>query len=213
MTMFMFATGIENSNPMVGGKRVDELEKCGHYKYWRTDFDLTQALGIHYLRYGPPLHTTWLGDGRYDWSFADETFADIQRRDIVPIVDLCHFGVPDWIGDFQNPDFAVLFARYAGDFAARFPLGAAVHAGQRDVHRGAVLRQIRLVERGADHRSRVRHRAEAHRPRQRVGDAGDPRRSTGRHLHPVGSNRVFPRRRAGSNQGGGDLQLAAVPKP
>ena len=121
MTSFMFATGIENSNPMVAGKRVDELAKCGHYQHWRADFDATEALGIRYLRYGPPLHTTWLGDGRYDWSFADATFGDLLQRDLVPIVDLCHFGVPDWIGDFQNPDFARLFAGYARDFATRFP--------------------------------------------------------------------------------------------
>jgi beta-glucosidase/6-phospho-beta-glucosidase/beta-galactosidase len=39
----------------------------------------------------------------------------------MPIVDLCHFGVPDWIGNFQNSDFPDLFAAYARDFAARFP--------------------------------------------------------------------------------------------
>jgi beta-glucosidase/6-phospho-beta-glucosidase/beta-galactosidase len=119
----MFATGIENSIPTIGnGKfRVDEMEKCGHYKHWRTDFDLVQELGIRVLRYGPPLHTTWLGPGRYDWSFADETFKELHRRNIVPIVDLCHFGVPDWIGNFQNPDFPALFASYARAFAERFP--------------------------------------------------------------------------------------------
>jgi len=119
--MFMFATGIENSYPMVGGKRVDEMAKCDHYARWSQDFDLVEELGIGFLRYGPPIHTTWLGDGRYDWSFADTTMRDLHRRNIVPIVDLCHFGVPDWIGDFQNPDFSGLFARYARDFAARFP--------------------------------------------------------------------------------------------
>jgi beta-glucosidase/6-phospho-beta-glucosidase/beta-galactosidase len=36
-------------------------------------------------------------------------------------VDLCHFGVPDWIGNFQNPDLPALFETYARDFAARFP--------------------------------------------------------------------------------------------
>jgi beta-glucosidase len=36
-------------------------------------------------------------------------------------VDLCHFGVPDWIGNFQNRDFPELFAQYAGDFARRYP--------------------------------------------------------------------------------------------
>ncbi|RZK35111.1 MAG: glycoside hydrolase family 1 protein, partial [Hymenobacter sp.] len=99
-TQFLFATGIENSNPTIqnGKIRMDELEKCGHYKHWKTDFDLVQDLGIDFLRYGPPIFSTFLGDGKYDWEFADQTFADLHRRDIIPIVDLCHFGLPDWIG-------------------------------------------------------------------------------------------------------------------
>jgi beta-glucosidase/6-phospho-beta-glucosidase/beta-galactosidase len=122
-TYFMFATGIENSYPTIqGGRlRVDEMARCRHYDCWRTDFDLVEDLGINYLRYGPPLHTTWRGPDRYDWSFADETFGELKRRDITPIVDLCHFGVPDWLGDFQNPDFPGLFAEYARAFATRFP--------------------------------------------------------------------------------------------
>ena len=119
----MFATGIENSIPTIDGgrTRVDQMESCGHYRRWRTDFDLVEDLGIRFLRYGPPLHTTLIGPGRYDWEFADVAFQDLFRRDLVPIVDLCHFGVPDWIGDFQNPDFPAQFATYAGAFAARFP--------------------------------------------------------------------------------------------
>jgi beta-glucosidase len=120
---FMFATGIENSYPTIqGGRtRVDEMERCGHYEQWRTDFDKVQEVGICFLRYGPPIHRTWLAPGTYDWGFADVTFHDLERRDIVPIVDLCHFGVPDWIGNFQNRDFPELFAQYAGDFARRYP--------------------------------------------------------------------------------------------
>ena len=120
---FLFATGIENSNPRIqgGSLRVDEMERCGHYARWREDFDLVQELGLTFLRYGPPIHRTLLGPGRHDWDFADQTFGELHRRDIVPIVDLCHFGVPDWIGDFQNPDFPRLFADYAGAFARRFP--------------------------------------------------------------------------------------------
>ena len=120
---FIFATGIENSYPTIqnGTVRVDEMEKCGHYQRWREDFDCTQQLGISFLRYGPPIHTTLVGPGKYDWSFADDTFGDLRRRGIMPIVDLCHFGVSDWIGNFQNPDFPRLFADYARDFARRFP--------------------------------------------------------------------------------------------
>ena len=119
----MFATGIENSDPTIeGGRvRVDELAACGHYDHWRTDFALVEELGATHLRYGPALHRAWRGDGRYDWTVADETFAELRRRDITPITDLCHFGVPDWIGDFQNPDFPTLFAEYARAFAQRFP--------------------------------------------------------------------------------------------
>jgi len=119
----MFCTGIENSIPTInnGRTRVDEMEVCGHYKHWRLDFDLTEEMGIRFLRYGPPLHKTFLGPGRYDWEFADLTLNELGRRDITPILDLCHFGVPDWIGNFQNPDFPELFAEYAGDFAERFP--------------------------------------------------------------------------------------------
>ncbi|AQR62798.1 glycoside hydrolase family 1 [Brevundimonas sp. LM2] len=119
----MFATGIENSIPRIknGTVRVDQMEVCGHYRHWRRDFDCVEELGIRFLRYGPPLHTTLIGPGRYDWSFADETFADLFRRRLIPIVDLCHFGVPDWLGDFQNPDFPVHFEAYARAFAMRFP--------------------------------------------------------------------------------------------
>jgi hypothetical protein len=44
MANFMFATGIENSYPTIqnGRYRVDQMEVCGHYKHWRTDFDLVQ---------------------------------------------------------------------------------------------------------------------------------------------------------------------------
>ena len=119
----MFCTGIENSVPTIdqGRTRVDQMESCHHYTRWRDDFALVADLGVQFLRYGPPIHTTWRGPDRFDWSFADETFADLKRRNILPIVDLCHFGVPDWVGNFQNPDFPALFATYAAAFARRFP--------------------------------------------------------------------------------------------
>src|SRR5436190_11751999 len=123
LPLFLFATGIENSNPTInnGRTRVDEMERCGHYTRFTTDFDCVQEVGISFLRYGPPIHKSWLGPRKYDWSFADTTFHDLRERDIVVICDLCHFGVPDWIGNFQNPDFPELFATYAAAFATKFP--------------------------------------------------------------------------------------------
>ena len=38
------------------------------------------------------------------------------------MADLCHFGLPDWLGgSFQNPDWPPLFAQYAAAFARRYP--------------------------------------------------------------------------------------------
>jgi beta-glucosidase/6-phospho-beta-glucosidase/beta-galactosidase len=119
---FMFASGVENSNPTIehGKIRRDQMEECGHYTHWRTDFALASQLGIRVLRYGVPLHRSWLGPERYDWAFADQAFAELRRLGIEPVADLCHFGVPDWIGNFQNADFPDLFARYAADFVRRY---------------------------------------------------------------------------------------------
>ena len=122
---FLFATGIENSYPVITGKdgkdkRRDQMAECGHYDRWREDFRLTKQLGVEYLRYGPPYYKVHLGPDKYDWSFADETFAELRRLGITPIADLCHFGVPDWVGDFQNPDWPRLFAAYARAFAERY---------------------------------------------------------------------------------------------
>jgi beta-glucosidase/6-phospho-beta-glucosidase/beta-galactosidase len=123
---FIFSTGIENSYPTIAlrdgtEKRVDELEKCHHYERWREDFGLVRELGISYLRYGPPYYRTHVAPGRYDWSFADETLKELRTLAIAPIADLCHFGVPDWVGGFQDPGWPEVFADYAGAFAARYP--------------------------------------------------------------------------------------------
>ena len=122
----MFSTGIENSYPTIllpdgSTKRVDEMEKCNHYKLWKQDFQLVKDLDIEFLRYGPQYYNTHLGPGQYDWSFIDEALNELKRLHITPIIDLCHFGVPDWLGNFQNPEFPHYFAEYAKAFARRFP--------------------------------------------------------------------------------------------
>src|ERR1051326_7917125 len=118
----LFATGIENSYPTIaGGVRVDEMEKCGHYERWQEDLALVHEMGIRFLRWGPALYKTHLGPGRYDWAWTDAVMAEMTLLEIVPIVDLCHFGVPDWLGNFQNPEFPPRFAEYAEAFARRYP--------------------------------------------------------------------------------------------
>jgi beta-glucosidase/6-phospho-beta-glucosidase/beta-galactosidase len=125
-TRFMFASGIENSYPLItlpDGKkfRVDEMESTGHYKRWKEDLHLAKELGIGALRYGPPYYRTHLGPDKFDWSFTDDAFDELRYINLLPIADLCHFGVPDWIESFQNPDFPKYFAEYASAFARRFP--------------------------------------------------------------------------------------------
>ena len=120
---FAFATGIECSNPRIDNGRIrrDQLAECGHYDRWREDFDLVRGLGLKVLRYGLPNHLTHLGPGRYDWSFADQVMPAMRERGIRPILDLLHFGLPDWLGDFQNPELPGHFAAYAGAVAERYP--------------------------------------------------------------------------------------------
>ena len=45
----------------------------------------------------------------------------LRELGITVIADLCHFGVPSWLGGFQDPAFPVLFAEYARAFARRYP--------------------------------------------------------------------------------------------
>ena len=120
---FMFATGIECSNPTIDNGRIrrDLLDECGHYERWAEDMALTRDLGLRVLRYGLPIHRVFLGPGKYDWDFADLVMNEMRRLNIVPILDLLHFGLPDWIGDFQNPDLPLLFAGYCGAVAQRYP--------------------------------------------------------------------------------------------
>lgn len=120
---FMFATGIECSYPTIehGRVRRDELAECGHYERWQEDLALVKDLGLKVLRYGLPYYKTHLGPGKYDWEFADLVMAEMQRLEITPILDLLHFGVPEWLGDFQNPELPIHFAAYAGAVAERYP--------------------------------------------------------------------------------------------
>ena len=123
---FGFATGIECSYPTIddghGGRlRRDLLIECGHDARWEEDLHLVKDLGLSLLRYGLPWHHAHVGDGVYDWSRCDGPMEGMRKLGITPILDLLHFGVPDWLGDFQNPELPVHFARYCDAVAERYP--------------------------------------------------------------------------------------------
>src|ERR1043165_6683562 len=44
----------------------------------------------------------------------------MRQLQIVPIMDLCHFGVPDWLENFQNRELAQRLSEYAAEFAKRY---------------------------------------------------------------------------------------------
>ena len=120
---FIFATGIECSYPTTenGRWRRDEMSSTGHYEHWRQDFELARDVGVTHIRYGPPLHLIFLGPGQYDWSWCDEQMRELKELGPEPIVDLCHFGVPSWLGNFQNEEVATALTEYAAAFAERYP--------------------------------------------------------------------------------------------
>jgi len=120
---FIFATGIECSYPTTekGAWRRDEMDATRHYRSWPEDFELARKLGVTHIRYGPPLHLIFNGAGQFDWSWVDEPMRDLEASGPEPIVDLCHFGVPTWLGNFQNEEAAPALAEYAGAFARRYP--------------------------------------------------------------------------------------------
>jgi beta-glucosidase/6-phospho-beta-glucosidase/beta-galactosidase len=119
---FMFAVGIECSAPIAkDGRRVDQLEATGHYEQWEKDLGLVRELGLQYLRYGLPIHRVFRGPRSYDWSFADRVLERMRELGIVPILDLVHFGLPDWLGSFQNPEWPKHVAEYARAVAKRYP--------------------------------------------------------------------------------------------
>lgn len=120
---FMFATGIECSYPTIdhGKTRRDLPEECNHYKFWKKDLKLVKDLGLNVLRYGLPYYAIHVEENKFDWTFADKVMKEMKKLKITPILDLMHFGVPDWLGNFQNPELPTHFARYAAEVAKRYP--------------------------------------------------------------------------------------------
>lgn len=118
---FVLATGIECSAPTVDGRRVDELVKTGHVERFAKDFRLARGVGVEYLRYGIPFHVVNPAPGRFEWSWVDEALRACRTSGLTPIADLMHFGVPDDLRDYQNPDLPERFRRYVRAFVERYP--------------------------------------------------------------------------------------------
>lgn len=121
---FAVASGEEASDPVVvhDGRtvRVDELGASDHLA--RQDGDLADvaSLGVTVWRYGMPWARTEVAPGVYDWSLWDTALAACERHGLVPVVDLCHFGLPDHYPGICDPAWVDGFRRYVDAFLARY---------------------------------------------------------------------------------------------
>ena len=121
---FVWASGEECSDPLVlhAGRviRVDELESTGHLASRATDLAQAASLGIGAWRYGMPWHRTETAPGEYDWRLWDLALAGCEEHGLTPVIDLCHFGLPDHYDGFCDPAWVDGFLLYVEAFLARY---------------------------------------------------------------------------------------------
>ncbi len=122
---FAVACGEEASDPTVfhGGSvvRVDELAASCHLEHQDDDLAAVRGLGVRLWRYGMPWRLTEPEPGGYDWTLWDRALDACDRHGLVPVVDLCHFGLPDHYPGFCDPTWVAGFSRYVDAFIARYP--------------------------------------------------------------------------------------------
>lgn len=123
---FAVACGEEASDPTVihDGRevRVDELAASGHLDRQDQDLADVAGLGVRWWRYGMPWRLVEPAPGTYDWTLWDRAFEACERHGLEPIVDLCHFGLPDHYGGFCEPDWVDGFTHYVDAFLDRYPV-------------------------------------------------------------------------------------------
>jgi hypothetical protein len=122
---FAVACGEEASDPLVlhDGRvvRVDQLAASDHLARMDDDLAAVAGLGVAWWRYGMPWRLVEREPGTYDWSLWDRALAACERHGLEPIIDLCHFGLPDHLPGFCDPSWVDAFARYVDAFLARYP--------------------------------------------------------------------------------------------
>jgi beta-glucosidase len=125
----IFATGIENSDPVVDGTRRNQLKEAhDFYKNYEKRLEQIHALGIKWIRFGEGYSLTHLGKDCYNFDFTKKVIDKCNALGMEVIVDLLHFGLPDWMHKdtpdtpyFQNPNFPEYFKEYVKVFTKEFP--------------------------------------------------------------------------------------------
>jgi beta-glucosidase len=122
---FHWLAGIEDTfitapSPKTG-RTLDEYELTGHYERWGGDLELFAELGVRAVRYGIPWHRVNPARDRWDFGWADGPVGRLLELGIEPVLDLVHYGLPQWIeGAYLNPDFDAFMAEYAARVAERY---------------------------------------------------------------------------------------------
>ncbi len=91
--------------------RRDLIEETRHREHVDEDYAFLRSLGIAVAREGIPWPLVDRG-GQYDFSSLDPFIEAMNRNQILPIWDLCHYGYPEDADPFE-PEFAERFAAYA----------------------------------------------------------------------------------------------------
>jgi beta-glucosidase/6-phospho-beta-glucosidase/beta-galactosidase len=120
---FAVACGEEASDPTVlhdgSVVRVDELAASAHLQHQDADLAAVRDPGVRLWRYGMPWRLVEPQPGQYDWRLWDRALEACDRHGLVPIIDLCHFGLPDHHPGFCDPAWVEGFVRYVEAFIAR----------------------------------------------------------------------------------------------
>ena len=122
---FAVACGEVGSDPLVlhEGRvvRVDQYRASRHLERLDADLADVAGLGVKVWRYGMPWRLTEPEPGVYDWTLWDRALEACRRHGLDPVIDLCHFGLPDHHGGFCDTTWVDGFARYVDAFLARYP--------------------------------------------------------------------------------------------
>ncbi len=121
---FAVAVGEEGSDPVVlrdgAPYRHDQYAASGHYEAMERDLAAVAALGVRIYRYGMPWRLTETAPGTYDWTLWDRALGACASAGLEPIVDLCHFGLPDHYPGFCDARWIDGFCRYVEAFLDRY---------------------------------------------------------------------------------------------
>jgi beta-glucosidase len=124
-SQFIWATGIEDTfvtalHPKTS-RHIDEYELTGHYTRCKEDIQRVAETGVNMCRYGIPWHRIQPQKNQWNWDWTDQALEEFDKIKVHPIIDLVHYGLPDWIDPaYLHPDFPSYMQQFAVKVAQRY---------------------------------------------------------------------------------------------